>query len=143
MPEGSGPLLGIDFGERRIGIAVLGELGWAPQGVATLRNGESGPDWEGFARILKDWQPRAIVLGLPLNMDGSEGLMVRRVRNFAKSLQRRFPLPVHWVDERLSSHAAEWMLKERALSAKQRAGLLDQAAACEILQTFQDVGAMQ
>lgn len=140
MPEVSGPLLGIDFGERRIGIAVLGESGLPPQGVSTLRNGEAGPDWEGFARIFQEWQPRAVVLGLPLNMDGSEGLMVRRVRNFAERLQRRFPLPLHWVDERLSSHSAENMLKDQAFSAKKRAQLLDQAAACEILQTFQDLG---
>ena len=140
MPERSGPLLGIDFGARRIGIAVLGESGLAPQGVVTLRNGEGGPDWEGFARILKEWQPRALVLGLPLHMDGSEGFMVGRVRKFAESLQRRFPLPIHWVDERLSSHAADLVLKERELSHKKRGRLLDQAAACEILWTFHNAG---
>ncbi len=136
MLEHNGPLLGIDFGERRIGIAVLGESGLAPQGVATLRNGETGPDWDGFARILKEWQPRALVLGLPLHMDGSEGFMVGRVRKFAESLQRRFSLPIHWVDERLSSHAAELVLKDRDFSQKKRCRLLDQAAACEILWTF-------
>ncbi|MFA7495067.1 MAG: Holliday junction resolvase RuvX [Acidithiobacillus sp.] len=140
MPEGAGPFLGIDYGERRIGIAVLGESGFAPQGVTTLRNGEGGPDWEGFARLLNEWQPRALVLGLPLHMDGSEGLMVSRVRNFAQSLQRRFPLPQYWVDERLSSHAGESVLREREFSHKKRGRLLDQAAACEILLTFQNAG---
>ena len=140
MPEQDGPLLGIDFGERRIGIAVLGESGLAPQGVATLRNGERGPDWEGFARIFREWQPRALVLGLPLHMDGREGFMVDRARNFAERLQRRFPLPIHWVDERLSSHAAELLLKDRTFSEKKRDRLRDQAAACEILWTFHRTG---
>lgn len=140
MPERYGPLLGIDFGERRIGIAILGESGLAPQGIATLRNGERGPDWEGFARILREWQPRALVLGLPLHMDGREGFMVDRVRNFAERLQRRFPLPIHWVDERLSSHAAELLLKDRTFSEKKRNRLRDQAAACEILWTFHRAG---
>ena len=140
MPERDGPLLGIDFGERRIGIAILGESGLAPQGIATLRNGERGPDWEGFARILREWQPRALVLGLPLHMDGREGFMVDRARNFAERLQRRFPLPIHWVDERLSSHAAELLLKDRTFSEKKRNRLRDQAAACEILWTFHRAG---
>jgi len=136
MPDAIGPWLGIDYGSKRIGVAFLGEAGLGAQPLSTLRNSEQGPDWLGLARLIADWQPQALVLGLPLLADGSEGNSARAARRFAQQLTERHPLPVHWIDERLSSHAAEAQMRERALSRSERDRLRDQLAACAILESF-------
>ncbi len=137
MPEtAAGPWLGIDYGTRRIGIAVLGESGLAAQGVATLHNGPAGPDWPALSRIMREWRPRTVVMGLPLRADGSEGAVAKAARHFASGLQDRFGVPVLWMDEYLSSYAAESFLQECALDSRTRKRLRDQAAACEILHSF-------
>ena len=136
MPEANGPWLGIDYGSKRIGVAFLGEAGLAAQPLATLRNSEQGPDWSTLARLIADWQPRAVVLGLPLLADGSEGQTATAARRFASALAQRYPLPLYWIDERLSSHAAEAQMRERELSRAERDRLRDQLAACAILESF-------
>ena len=115
MPETAGPWLGIDYGARRIGVAVLGESGLAAQGIATLRNGPAGPDWMALARIVRDWCPKTVIMGLPLRADGSEGVVAKAARRFARRLQDRFDLPVFWMDEYLSSSAAESLLQDCSL----------------------------
>ncbi len=136
MPESGGPWLGIDYGSKRIGVAFLGEAGLAAQPLATLVNGDQGPDWHALERLIADWQPAAVVLGIPLQADGREGSTARAVRRFATELEQRYALPLHWIDERLSSHAAETQMRERELSRKERDRLRDQLAACAILESF-------
>ncbi len=89
-----------------------------------------------LARIVRDWCPKTVIMGLPLRADGSEGVVAKAARRFARRLQDRFDLPVFWMDEYLSSYAAESLLQECSLDSRTRDRLRDQAAACEILHSF-------
>lgn len=135
MPE-RGPVLGFDYGRRRIGVGVAGEMGLGAQGVATVRNGLNGPDWNALDQLVARWHPAHFVVGLPLAMDGAEGPMALEARGFGRRLVKRYERDVWLVDERLSSHAAEAVLREREFSAQKRRKLVDQAAACAILETY-------
>lgn len=100
-------LIGFDFGLHWIGCAVGQTLtGTAsPQGAVTAKDGI--PRWEDIDNLFATWQPNAIVVGLPLNMDGSKSEMSHRARKFGNRLHGRFGLPVHFADERLSSFEAK------------------------------------
>lgn len=132
MSPGPGVLLGFDFGTRRIG-AALGQriTGTArPLATITVRNGR--PDWEAIGRLVAEWAPEALVVGLPLNMDDSEQEMTARARRFSRQLNGRYGLPVHLADERLTTREAARRLEEtgRPVAA------LDPAAAAVILETW-------
>jgi putative Holliday junction resolvase len=128
-------LLGFDYGRKRIGVAV----GQAVTGTATAlctvtaRNGT--PDWEHLDALVGEWAPGALVVGLPCHADGSDSDMTRAARRFARQLESRYALPVHTVDERLSSHAATGLQQNAA--AGRRAGT-DAIAARIILQDWLD-----
>ena len=130
--------LGFDFGLKRIGAAVGQSLtrSASPLGVVAMRGGE--PDWEAIAGLIREWQPGALVVGLPYNMDLSEQDMTHKARHFAAQLAERFPLPVHTVDERLSSREAEAALKEQRQLGRRRITRedIDGAAACVILESW-------
>jgi len=130
--------LGFDFGLKRIGMAVGQSVtgSASPLGVAAMRGGE--PDWEAIGRLVAEWRPAALVVGLPYNMDLSEQEMTGHARRFAEGLAQRFPLPVHTVDERLSSREAEAQLKERRQQGRRRITRedIDGAAACVILESW-------
>ena len=109
--------LAIDYGQKRTGIAVS----------------DTGGSMA-FPRKATD----AIVIGLPINLDGEESLTTRQVRNFSKSLARRTTLPLFWMEEALSSYEAERDLRDAGRSAAQGRAVLDQQAAVRILQSFLD-----
>ena len=139
MPQPSvQTLIGFDFGLKRIGVAVGQSVtrSASPLGVAAVRGGE--PDWEAIGRLIAEWRPAALVVGLPYNMDLSEQEMTGHARRFAQGLAERFPLPVHTVDERLSSREAEAQLKERRQQGRRRIRRedIDGAAACVILESW-------
>ena len=139
MPEGQvRTALGFDFGLKRIGVAVGQSLtrSASPLGTVAMRAGE--PDWEAIARLVKEWRPDSLVVGLPYNMDLSEQEMTQHARRFAEGLATRFPLPVHTVDERLSSREAEAQLKERRQQGRRRVTRedIDGAAAGVILESW-------
>lgn len=138
MTQSPQTFLGFDFGLKRIGVAVGQTLtgSASPLGVVTPRTGE--PDWEAIGRLVAEWRPAALVVGLPYNMDLSEQEMTAHARRFAEELARRFPLPVHTVDERLSSREAEAQLKERRQQGRRRVTRedIDGAAACVILESW-------
>ena len=131
-------VLGFDFGLKRIGIAVGQTItaSASPLGTAAVRGGE--PDWEFIGRLITEWRPGALVVGLPYNMDLSEQEMTGHARRFAEGLAQRFPLPVHTIDERLSSKEAEAQLKERRQQGRRRITRedIDGAAACVILESW-------
>lgn len=133
-------LLGFDFGTRRIGVAVGQEITATATALETVRANDGKPDWPAITRLIRDWQADALVVGLPLNMDGSEQEMTRAARRFANQLEGRYHLPVYLTDERLSSVSAEQILNEpvsgKRRSARQQAAVLDQVAAQVILTTF-------
>lgn len=103
-------LLGFDFGIKRIGVAVGQELTRTARELETLNSPDGGPDWKGISRLIEQWQPDALVVGLPLNLDGSDHEVTRLARRFGNRLKGRYNLPVFTIDERLSSVEAERML---------------------------------
>jgi putative Holliday junction resolvase len=126
--------LAIDYGTKRTGLAVCdaGETVVSPVGVLRGRKGLI----EKIGQIIADEEIGAVVLGLPLNMDGSEGPQAKQVLAFAEQLRRHLQIPVHLQDERLSSFGAEQKLQEIGLSRAKRQERLDALAAAEILQAF-------
>ena len=124
-------LLGFDFGTRRIGVAVGQELTRTATALTTLNSADGGPDWTAIGRLIKEWQPAALVVGLPLNLDGSESESSRLARRFGNRLTGRYNLPVFTADERLSSSEAEAILAEQGRFEKAD---IDKLAAQLILQ---------
>jgi putative Holliday junction resolvase len=135
--ETSSRIMGLDVGERRIGVAVSDSLGWTAQGVAVLDR--HAGDWLGqLDDLVQRYEVRAIVVGLPRNMNGTIGPRGEACLELAKELQKRYGLPVHLWDERLSTMAAERTLISADLSRKKRKKVIDQMAASWILQGYLD-----
>jgi putative Holliday junction resolvase len=128
--------LAIDYGAKRTGLAVCdaGETIASPYGVL---HGQKDLI-QRIGRVVASENIEAIVLGLPLNMDDSEGPQAQKVRAFAKQLQSHIRIPVYFQDERLSSFGAEQKLEEIGLSKGKKRERLDALAAAEILQAFLD-----
>jgi len=122
----SGPLtvIAFDFGRRRIGVAVGQAVTASASPLGVAGNGDGGPDWERIGRWVGEWRPQRLLVGLPLNADGSESELVAPVRAFAGELAR-FGLEVDLVDERYSSLEAEEALK--SARAGGRRGRIDRA----------------
>jgi len=127
-----GTLLGFDFGPRKIGIAVGQTLTGSATPLTTLRSHREKPDWPQIERLIRDWRPDAVVVGLPYNMDDTETEIAPRARRFARQLEGRFGLPVHLVDERLTSIEARRQLGKAAASPE----AVDAMAAKLILDTW-------
>ncbi|MDH5444744.1 MAG: Holliday junction resolvase RuvX [Gammaproteobacteria bacterium] len=135
MPEPQAKtLLGFDFGEKRIGIAVGQTLTGSVTPLTTLTAIKQKPDWDGISALIKEWQPDLLILGLPLHMDGSEQTITQRVKRFGHQLEGRYNLPVEWVDERLSSYDAEQQLREQGKRSNKKD--IDKLAAALILQSW-------
>jgi putative pre-16S rRNA nuclease len=124
-------LLGFDFGLQRIGVAVGQELTGTAKALATVRSRNGKPDWDMITELIRTWQPDALVVGLPLHADGSESGFTRSVKRFIGQIEDRYKLPVHPMDERLSSHAAAQREGEGNHELKSRG--IDAVAAKEIL----------
>ena len=99
-------LLGFDFGDKRIGVAVGQTLTGTASALTTLAMQQQKPDWGGITRLIREWQPAALVVGIPLTMTGETQPLTDRAKAFARKLEGRYHLPVYGVDERLSSRAA-------------------------------------
>jgi len=128
--------LAIDYGMKRTGLAVCdaGETIASPLAVVQGHKALL----QRIRRIATSEGIEAVVLGLPLNMDGTEGPQAKLVRNFGKELGRQLGIPVHFQDERLSSFEAEQRILEMDLSRAKKKERLDALAAADILQTFLD-----
>lgn len=122
-------VLAFDFGLRRIGVAFGQELLGSARPVTMIPARDGVPDWQRIDVLLKEWCPDLVVVGLPLNMDGTESDMCARARKFGKRIHGRFHLPVEMMDERLSSfEAKEAVLAEGGSSDFGRHGVDDLAA---------------
>ncbi|AQZ94314.1 Holliday junction resolvase RuvX [Halopseudomonas phragmitis] len=129
--------LGFDYGTRQIGVAVGQSLTGSAEPLRELRARDGVPDWEQIARLISEWQPDALVVGLPLNMDGSPSEMSARAEKFARRLQGRFGLPVHCIDERLSTFEAKQSLRDSGRTpTSYRDNPVDSLAAVLLLQTW-------
>lgn len=130
--------LALDYGDKRIGVAISDEMGWTAQSVKAIKRTSLQNDLEEIDGVMKEYgNVDRIIVGMPFNMDGSEGERVDLTRKFIKELQDRFRLPVIEVDERWSSVEAERFLTEEAdVNRKKRKGKVDQMAASLILRTY-------
>lgn len=124
-------LLGFDFGTQRIGIAVGQSITGTATALCTINSRNGRPDWDGIAELIEHWRPDALVVGLPLHDDGSDSDISTAVRRFSQQLEERYRLPVHTMDERLSTHAAKQHMERSA--GKQE---IDAVAAMIILQNW-------
>ena len=131
-----GRILAIDYGARRMGLAVSDPLGITAQGLETLERKNKRTDFARLESVLREYEVREIVLGLPLRMSGETGTQSLKVAEFAESLRQRFQLPVHLWDERLTSAEANRLLREAEVSSRKRAQAVDRMAAVLILQSF-------
>lgn len=129
----------MDVGQRRIGIAISDSLEIFAQGHSVLeRNNSLGRDLEIIGEIIKKEMVEGIVVGLPKNMNGTEGVMAEKIRAFGKKLEEKIELPLIFWDERLSTVSAERVLLEADLSRRKRKQKIDQVAAVFILQNYLD-----
>jgi putative holliday junction resolvase len=134
--ESPGRILAIDYGSRRMGLAVSDPLGITAQGLETLERKNKRSDFARLERAIRLHAVKEIVVGYPLRMSGEEGTQSQKATAFAEELRKRFDLPVHLWDERLTSAEANRVLRESELSIKKRAQAVDRMAAVLILQSF-------
>lgn len=127
------PILAIDYGQARIGLAATDPIGIAAHPIETIEVARTNP-FQRIATIVAERGVKQIIVGLPLRLDGREGTSADRVRAFVVDLQESVPdVPLEFADERLSTTAASEKLRKAGKSARQQKGIIDQAAALEIL----------
>ena len=131
-----GRLLAFDFGLKQIGVAVGNVALGTSEPLTILRARDGQPDWDAVARLLYEWQPAQLLVGDPLNMDGSVSELAQRARRFARRLEGRFGLPVALVDERLSSFEVKQQQREAGHAGDYRKRPVDSLAAQLILQDW-------
>jgi putative Holliday junction resolvase len=131
-----GRILALDYGSRRIGLAISDALGVTAQGLPTLHRTRKHDDLDHLRRVIRQYAVKELLLGLPLRMSGNEGIQSDKVQVFAEELRRKFKLPVHVFDERLTSVEANRLLREADISSRRRAEVVDQMAAVLILQSY-------
>lgn len=130
----SGKLLGLDLGTRTIGVAISDGMRYSATPLETIRRSKFTEDARRLLALISENNAVAIVLGLPLNMDGSEGPRVQSTRAFARNLAQKTPLPIVFWDERLSTAAVNRMLIAADVRRDTRAEVVDKLAASYILQ---------
>ncbi len=136
MPGNSSTILGFDFGEKRIGVAVGDEAVRIAHPLTTVDAQDNAARFAAIEKLIAEWHPGKLVVGLPMHADGTEHETSRLARRFARRLEGRFGVPVVLVDERLSSRAAESRLRESGLPGHKIKQALDAAAAREILEAW-------
>lgn len=136
MNDASDILLAFDFGTKRIGVAVGQTVTKTARPLATLSAKEGQPQWKEVDNLIKTWRPNALVVGIPLNMDGTEQPLTQAAKKFANALRKHYQLPVHGIDERLTTRDARDQVFTKggykALQNKQ----IDSVAAQLILETW-------
>ncbi len=131
-------ILAFDFGLRRIGVAVGQSVTASANPLGVVANGDDGPDFDAIAKLIDEWRPARLVVGMPLHADGEPGEMQAHVEEFVRELWR-FQLPVDTIDERYTSIQAEEALKQaRASGTRGRITreMIDSAAAVFIAERF-------
>lgn len=134
-------LIGLDFGTKTVGVAVSDALGFTAQGVEIIRRERAEKLRKTLARIeeiISEYDVKGIVLGLPRNMNGSEGERVEKTREFGEMLERRTGLSVEYWDERLTTVAADRAMIDMDIRREKRKDYVDEIAAMLILQGYLD-----
>lgn len=133
-----GTVLAFDFGEKRIGTAVGETAVGIAHPLTTIHAADKQRRYAAIEAMIREWQPTQLIVGLPSHLDGTEHELSRLARKFAAELGRRFNLPVDFIDERLTSAAAESTLGESGVASHKRKAVIDSVAAQHILQDFLD-----
>ena len=133
-----GRVLALDFGKKRIGLAVSDELGLTAQGLDTLRRTRIREDLDALARLVQDYAVALILVGLPLHMSGAESRQAEHTREFSERLHRRTGVAVRFWDERWTSRQAERVLKESGIGIEKRAEAVDRLSAVILLESYLD-----
>jgi putative Holliday junction resolvase len=131
-------VLGLDVGSKTIGIAISDPLGITAQGLETIRRKNKRLDFEQLAQLVREYEVSEIVVGYPLRLSGAEGIQSEKMQAFAEELRKKFGLPVHLWDERLTSSQANRVLREAELSIAKRGKAVDRLAAVLILQNWME-----
>lgn len=138
-------VMAIDYGSKAIGLAISDELQMTVRPLTTIRRGKLKQDQfiENICQLISEYEAGLIVVGLPLNMDGTRGEAVLKVENFISKLRLRLSIPIATIDERLTSFEADRILREMGVSPKERKTKSDEYAAVLILQDYLDEQARQ
>ncbi|MBQ4783172.1 Holliday junction resolvase RuvX [Pectobacterium versatile] len=131
-------ILAFDFGTKSIGVAIGQEITGTARALTSFKAQEGIPDWQKVEKLLSEWQPNLVVVGLPLNMDGTEQPLTARARKFANRLHGRFGIAIELHDERLSTVEARADLFERGGFKALDKGSVDAASAVIILESWFD-----
>ncbi len=131
-------IMGLDVGVKRIGIAISDPMGWTAQGHSVLQRSKLNTDLEALARICKEFEIEEVVLGYPLNMNGTVGPKAEEIKEFGAILGDYLQIPISYWDERLSTVSAQRLLIDADVSRKKRKGVIDKMAAVNILQAYLD-----
>jgi putative Holliday junction resolvase len=134
----TGRVIALDLGKRRIGLAVSDGLGITAQGLPTLQRTNNREDLEHLAQIVNEYEVKHILMGNPLHMSGRQSRQAEYTKEFAERLAKRTGLEVVYWDERLTSVAAERVLRESGISIEKRAKAVDQLAAVILLESYLD-----
>jgi len=136
MSDNNQQVLGFDFGTTRIGVAIGQAVTGTAAPLTPVRASDGKPDWPTLDTLIDEWQPDALVVGLPLNMDGSISEMARRARKFANRLQDRYQRPCFLIDERLTTREAKRLHLEAGGSTNFKAESVDGIAARLLLEDW-------
>lgn len=132
-------LLAFDFGLARTGIAIGNTLTNIATPLCVLKSHDEKPDWEGISKLIKEWQPKRLIVGIPSYLDGSKSEMTQRTERFCRQLTGRYALPVETVNEQLSSLEAKQRLKQTRQKGRKKKitkGEIDKLAAAIILESW-------
>jgi putative Holliday junction resolvase len=125
-----------DFGLKRIGVAIGSDLIRKARQLSPMKAKDGIPNWQELEKLLREWQPKAVIVGLPLNMDGTESELSTRARKFGNRIHGRFHTVVHMHDERLSSYEAKGMVLEEKGHVDFGDHSVDGLAACLVLESW-------
>jgi putative Holliday junction resolvase len=129
-------ILAIDYGEKRIGLAVSDEMGITARGISVIVRKSKRADLDAIAAVISEYGAGAIVVGYPLRLDGSAGIQCGKVDRFIASLREIISVPVIAWDETLSTKEAEELMREAGVKRKKKRGMVDRIAAAVILQDY-------
>lgn len=131
-------ILGLDIGDKRIGIAVSDKLGHTAQGLSVMKRKDRAGDLKHIQQLTEELGVDEVIVGIPLKMDGTKGSQAQKVIDFAQEMQKKLKLPVRLWDERLTSKAANKTLVSADVGRKLRKKVVDKVAAALILQSYLD-----
>ena len=130
--------LGIDFGDARIGLAISDPIGFFASGLETYNRKNLQADLQHIINLIKEKDVKTLVVGLPINMDGSQGIRVEKTKEFCEEIKKLVNIEIVYIDERLTTVQAEKMLIEQDVRREDRKKVIDKVAATIILQSYLD-----